>query len=94
LFTTPAEGAAPSIQLLEYANIQLLEFRHYDDVLTRIPENVYKAVKRQGGPFRHWRMTRHAEELNVVRLEATDFTERTDNAIKFISDIFYAHPPY
>jgi hypothetical protein len=85
-----AEGAAPTIQLLEYANTQLLEFRHYDDVLTRILENVYKAVKRQGGPFRHWRMTRHAEELNAVRLEVTDLTERTDNAIKFISDMFYA----
>jgi hypothetical protein len=59
-------------------------------VLTRILENVYKAVKRQGGPFRHWRMTRHAEELNAVRLEVTDLTERTDNAIKFISDMFYA----
>jgi hypothetical protein len=89
VYDTP-EGAAPSIQLLEYANTQLLEFRHYDDVLTRILENVYKAVKRQGGPFRHWRMTRHAEELNAVRLEVTDLTERTDNAIKFISDMFYA----
>jgi hypothetical protein len=35
-------------------------------------------------------MTRHAEELNAVRLEVTDLTERTDNAIKFISDMFYA----
>ncbi|HWE53649.1 MAG TPA: hypothetical protein VG273_27920 [Bryobacteraceae bacterium] len=89
VYDTP-EGAAPSIQLLEYANTQLLQFRHYDDVLTRILENVYKAVKRQGGPFRHWRMTRHAEDLNAVRLEVTDLTERTDNAIKFISDMFYA----
>jgi hypothetical protein len=31
-----AEGAAPAIQLLEYANAQLLEFRYYDDLLTRV----------------------------------------------------------
>lgn len=89
VYDTP-EGAAPSNQLLEYANTQLLEFRHYDEVLTRILENVYKAVERRGGPFRHWRMAREAQRLNTVRLEVTELTERTDNAIKFISDMFYA----
>ena len=33
VYDTP-EGAAPTIQLLEFANTQLLEFRHYDAVLT------------------------------------------------------------
>ncbi len=89
VFDTP-EGAAPANQLLEYANTQLLEFRHYDEVLTRILENVYKAVERGGGPFRHWRMARQARKLNAVRLEVTELTEKTDNAIKFISDMFYA----
>jgi hypothetical protein len=84
------EGAAPANQLLEYANTQLLEFRHYDEVLTRILENVYKAVERRGGAFRHWRMASEAQKLNAVRLEVTELTERTDNAIKFISDMFYA----
>jgi hypothetical protein len=35
VYDTP-EGAAPTIQLLEYANTQLLEYRHYDEVLTRV----------------------------------------------------------
>jgi hypothetical protein len=85
-----AEGAVPAIQLLEYANTQLLEFRHYDDVLTRVLENVYDALQQKGGPFRHWRRARQARELNAVRLEVTDLTERSDNAIKFLSDMFYA----
>lgn len=90
VYDTP-EGAAPANQLLEYANTQLLEFRHYDDVLTRILENVYTAVERKrGGAFRHWRIRREAQKLNAVRLEVTELTERTDNAIKFISDMFYA----
>ncbi len=85
------ERAADSaIQLLEYANSQLLEFRHYDEVLTRILENVYESLERGGGPFRHWRTTRQAGKLNAVRLEVTDLTERTDNAIKFVGDMFYA----
>jgi hypothetical protein len=89
VYDTP-EGAAPAIQLLEYANTQLLEYRHYDDVLTRILENVYTAVERRSGPFRHRRIARQAAKLNSVRLEVTNLTERTDNAIKFISDMFYA----
>ena len=35
-------------------------------------------------------MARQAQKLNAVRLEVTELTERTDNAIKFISDMFYA----
>src|SRR5580692_11199362 len=43
-----AAGAAPTIQLLEYANTQLLEFRHYDDVLTRVLQEVYKRLESHG----------------------------------------------
>ena len=35
-------------------------------------------------------MAGQAEELNTLRLEITELTERTDNAIKFLSDMFYA----
>src|SRR5579864_3313603 len=36
-----AAGAETAIQLLQYANSQLLEFRHYDELLTKELENVY-----------------------------------------------------
>jgi hypothetical protein len=84
------EGAEPTMQLLEYANAQLLEFRHYDDLLTGVLENVYKMLEHKGGLFRHWKMAKHAEKLNAMRLDVTELTERTDNAIKFLSDMFYA----
>ena len=89
VYDTPA-GAAPTIQLLEYANTQLLEFRHYDDVLTRVLERVYDVLERHGSLFRRWRMAREAERLNTLRLDVIELTERTDNAIKFLSDMFYA----
>jgi hypothetical protein len=84
-----AEGAAPTIQLLEYANTQLLEFRHYDDVLTRVLKHAYKALER-GGLFSRWRLAKEAERLNTLRLDIAELTERTDNAIKFLSDMFHA----
>jgi hypothetical protein len=85
-----AEGAAPTIQLLEYANTQLLEFRHYDAVLTQVLEGVYRSLDRGGGFISRWMLAREAERLNALRLEVTELTERIDNAIKFLSDMFYA----
>jgi len=85
---TPA-GAEPTIQLLEYANTQLLEFRHYDEVLTRVFEKVYDTLEHRGS-LRRWKMAGEAERLNTLRLDVMELTERTDNAIKFLSDMFYA----
>jgi hypothetical protein len=89
VYDTP-DGAAPAIQLLEYANAQLLEFRHYDEILTRVLDRVYKMVEHRRGMFRRWTMARQAEQLNAMRLEVTELTERMDNSIKFLSDMFYA----
>jgi hypothetical protein len=84
------EGAAPTIQLLEYANTQLLEFRHYDTVLTQVLEGVYRSLDKGGGFLSRWKLAREAERLNALRLEVTELTERIDNSIKFLSDMFYA----
>lgn len=84
------EGAAPTVQLLEYANAQLLEYRHYDEVLTRVLKRGYDSLEHGGGFLRRWRYAREATHLNALRLDITELTERTDNAIKFLSDMFYA----
>jgi hypothetical protein len=84
------ENAAPMLQLLEYANTQLLEYRHYDEVLTKVLKQVYAQLERKGSLLRMWRMGREAKRLNTLRLDVTELTERTDNAIKFLSDMFYA----
>ncbi|MBV8551196.1 MAG: hypothetical protein JOY54_07825 [Acidobacteriaceae bacterium] len=83
-------GASPTIDLLEYANTQLLEFRYYDEVLTRVLADVYRRLENKRTLWPQWRLARHAEELNTIRLDYRELAERTDNAIKFISDMFYA----
>ena len=89
VYDTP-EGAAPLLELLEYANFQLLEYRRYDEILTALLKNTYHALERRGGFFSRWRLARDAEQLNRLRLDVTELTERADNAIKFLSDMFYA----
>ena len=49
-----ASGAETVIQLLEYANSQLLEFRHYDELLTRELDGVYKSLKSKASFWRRW----------------------------------------
>jgi hypothetical protein len=90
LYDTPA-GAETAIQLLQYANSQLLEFRHYDELLTKQLENVYDFIDAGGtGLWSRWRTARAASKLHTVLLDVNELTERADNAIKFLSDMFSA----
>jgi hypothetical protein len=83
-------GAETSIQLLEYANSQLLEFRHYDELLTGILDSVYDLLGKKTGFFRRWGLAKSATSLHTVLLDVAELTERADNAIKFLSDMFAA----
>jgi hypothetical protein len=85
-----AAGSESTMQLLEYANTQLLEFRHYDDVLTRELARVYDSLEKRGALIGRWRLPREASRLQTLLLEVTELTERVDNSIKFLSDMFSA----
>lgn len=89
IYDTP-EGAYPTIQLLEYANTQLLEFRHYDAVLTRLLSEVYRSLDKGTGSLARWRLGREAARLKTIQLDVRELTERVDNSIKFLSEMFAA----
>ena len=85
------EEAARTIQILEYARMQLLEFRYYDNFMTRVLADVYNNLDRkQNVLLSRWTLPREANRLNTIRLDVMELTERVDNAIKFVSDSFYA----
>jgi hypothetical protein len=85
-----AAASETTMQLLEYANSQLLEFRHYDDLLTRELAAVYDSLEKSSSLIGRWRLPREASRLQTVLLDVTELTERADNAIKFLSDMFSA----
>lgn len=86
---------ADTLQVIEYTNVQLLEFRHIDDRLDDRLEAAYKLI-RPGRPrlrrsLAAWRM--HAAAVRSVReleIEATSLFERADNALKLIGDQYLA----
>ena len=76
VYDTPA-GAETSVQILEYANSQLLEFRYYDELLTRELAAVYTSLKQREGLLRRWRMRGEASRLNSVTIEVAELVERS-----------------
>jgi len=85
------EETVRAIQVLEYARVQLLEFRYYDNFMTRVLADVYNNLdKKTNVLLSRWSLPREANRLNTIRLDVMDLTERIDNAIKFVSDSFYA----
>ena len=89
IYDSPA-GAQTTIQLLEYANSQLLEFRYYDEFLTRELASVYGFLKKMRGIFSRWTLPKQVARLQSITVEVTELIEKVDNSIKFLSDMFSA----
>jgi hypothetical protein len=81
-----------TLQTLEFANLQLLEFRHIDDRLDGRLAEVYALIHplvRSWLPF--WRShSRPLRALGELKVEANDLFERTGNVLKLIGDQYLA----
>ena len=53
-------------------------------------ERAYDSLDHPRGLFSSWKLAAEAKRFNGLRLEITELAERTDNAIKFLSDMFSA----
>ena len=85
------EDTGATNQVLEYAKMQLLEFRYYDSFMTRVLSDFYDAMERTKNVlFSRWGLPRQARRLNTISLDIMELTERIDNAIKFVSDTYFA----
>jgi hypothetical protein len=86
------EDALATTQVLEYAKMQLLEFRYYDALMSRLLSEVYDALDRKRNVLlSRWSLPREAKRINTIRLDVMELTERIDNAIKFVTDTYFAH---
>jgi hypothetical protein len=85
------EDSAAAIQILEFTKMQLLEFRYYDNWMTQVLSGVYATLERKRNVLlSRWSLPRDAKRINTIRLDVMELTERIDNAVKFVSDTFYA----
>lgn len=81
-----------TLEAIEFANLQLLEFRHTDQRLDAQLGTAYRLIHpltRTRLPF--WRThTKPLRQLGDLRLEANSVFERTSNALKLIGDQYLA----
>jgi hypothetical protein len=81
-----------TLQVIEFANLQLLEYRFIDSRLDDDMRNAYKLSGRSTrGWLPFWRS--HARRLRMVgelKVEAEQWFERTGNALKLVGDQYLA----
>ena len=85
-------GAAATLELLEFTNSQLLEFRYYDALLDAEMARLYPELQRVswwhnlvgGGAVRA------ANQVHSLFIDINEITDRTDNALKIVGDVFAA----
>src|SRR6185437_6116151 len=86
------QGCVETLQTLEFANLQLLEFRHIDDRLDAVmarADQLIRQVAHSRLPF--WRS--HDAPLRILgelKVEANGLFERTGNVFKLIGDQYLA----
>jgi len=85
-------GLAGALELLEFANSQLLEFRHYDQRLDDDLKRIYARlqVTRWYEPWIGRRYTAAARELHGLFIDVNELTDRTENALKVVGDVYAA----
>jgi len=91
VYDTPT-GSQAALEILEFANSQLLEFRYYDDLLDDELASIYARLQRPRW-FESWigaAYTRAARQVHSLFIDINELTDRTENALKFVGDIYAA----
>jgi hypothetical protein len=91
VFDTQA-GVQATLEIIEFANSQLLQLRYYDDLLSDKLTSIYAEMQRPRW-YDQWRgshYTRAARQVHSLFIEVNELTDRAENALKFIGDIYAA----
>jgi len=85
-------GDYDMVDILEFANAQILELRYYDSVLDRQLQRIYDELSRRGGVsiFKIREYERLARNLTETVTDLTEVTEKVNNALKVTEDVYYA----
>ena len=87
------ENPADLIDLIEFANVQVMELRYYDRELTREMEKMYDDIE-QADRFSAFRRSRQYHAIMAKQMETSaeisEIIEKIDNLIKVTEDVYYA----
>jgi hypothetical protein len=86
------QGAQAALEILEFANSQLLEFRYYDQLLDAELERIYPQLQREGWLY-NWfarRYSRAVRQVHSLFIDVNELTDRTENALKIVGEVYAA----
>jgi hypothetical protein len=92
VYDTPA-GTQAAVEIAEFANSQLLQFRYYDELLDSALASIYPQVQREARWYdmllgRHY--ARAARRVHALFIDVNELTDRTENALKIVGDVYAA----
>jgi hypothetical protein len=85
-------GAPGVLEILEFANSQLLEFRYYDHLLDVELARTYAQLQRGGWrpPWIGRRYARTARQIHALFIDVNELTDKAENALKIAGDVYAA----
>jgi hypothetical protein len=92
VYDTPA-GTQAALEIVEFANSQLLQFRYYDELLDDELARIYANIKKPARWYdavlgRHY--ARAARQVHALFIDVNELTDRTENALKIVGDVYAA----
>ena len=85
-------GMSGAAEILEFANSQLLEFRYHDERLEAALGRIYSALQhpRWTDSLVGRRYLRATRQLHSLFIDVNELTDRTENALKLVGDVYSA----
>ena len=91
VYDTPA-GTEAAVEIFEFANSQLLQFRYYDELLDNELAHIYADIQQKR--WHDWisgrQYGRAARRVHALFIDVNELTDRTENALKIIGDVYAA----
>ena len=92
VYDTPT-GTQAAVEIVEFANSQLLQFRYYDELLDNALADIYSKLQKEP----HWydsllgrNYARAARQVHALYIDVNELTDRTENALKIVGDVYAA----
>jgi hypothetical protein len=92
IYDSEAAALSGAADVLEFANSQLLEFRYHDERLESALTRIYATLQhpRWTDNLIGRRYLRATRELHSLFIDVNELTDRTENALKLVGDVYSA----
>jgi hypothetical protein len=84
------EESTEHLDILEFANTELLELRYYDRLLDRELDSIYASLDRDQALWSLAGFHHPSQKLMALMVDVIELTEKIENAIKVIGDLYSA----